>query len=110
MCILFNPSSKCADFRRGIEQHPHHRRPGEREDFCGAVRGAATRSVRSGPEESQGVRSLLRLLTVRRVPNQLRLLQVRRLLGATGGAPFQLGVQVRGESFPGIHWDLQKRL
>lgn len=84
-----------ADFQRGAEQHPHHRRSGQREELRGHVRGPAARSVSGGPEEGQRLRRLLRFCPVHRLLDQLRLLQVRRVPGATGGASFQLGVQVR---------------
>lgn len=92
----FNLSPLFTDFWWGTEQHPHHRRPGEREELRGNLHGPARRSVWSGPEEGERVRSLLRLRPVHHLLHQLGLLQVWRLLGATGGAPLQLGVQVRG--------------
>lgn len=90
--------SSFADFWRGSEQHPHHRRSGEGEEFCGHVRGPAGRPVPSGLEEGQRVRRLLRLRPVRRLLDQLSLVQVRRLPGAARGASLQPGVQVRGET------------
>lgn len=83
-----------ADFWRGAEQHPYHRGPGQGEELCGHVPGPAGRSVQGRPEEGQRVRRVLRLRAVHRLPDQLRLLQVRRLPGAAGRPPLQLGVPV----------------
>lgn len=93
--ILAKMNMTFTDFWRSPEQHSHHCRPGQGKELCRHVRSAARRSLSSRPEEGQCVRRLLWFRPVHRLPDQLCLLQVWRLLSAAGGAPFQLGVQVR---------------
>ncbi|TMS11608.1 Bile salt export pump [Larimichthys crocea] len=66
---------------------------GKERKLCGPVRGPARRSVPNGPEEGQRVRGLLWFRPMRHLLDQLRFIQVWRLLGATGGTSLQLGVQ-----------------